>query len=47
MNQSPDFDVGQLGGGWGGLIDELKSQGTKRVWIRKSRYDCLLLQQSD
>ena len=31
MNQSPDFDVRQLGGGWGWLIDELKSQGIKRV----------------
>ena len=30
-NQSPDFDVRQIRGGWGWLIDELKSQGVKKV----------------
>jgi len=30
-NQSPDFDVRQVRGGWGWLIDELKSQGVKKV----------------
>ena len=30
-NQSPDFDVRQVPGGWGWLIDELKSQGVRKV----------------
>ncbi|MEC9273002.1 MAG: aminopeptidase P family protein, partial [Chloroflexota bacterium] len=30
-NQSPDFDVRQISGGWGWLIDELKSLGVKKV----------------
>lgn len=30
-NQSPDFDVRQVRGGWGWLIDELKAQGVKKV----------------
>ena len=30
-NQSIGFDVRQVSGGWGWLINELKSQGVKRV----------------
>jgi len=30
-NQSPDFDVRQIRGEWGWLIDELKSQGVKKI----------------
>ena len=29
--QSPDFDVRQVHGGWEWLIDELKSQGVKKI----------------
>ena len=30
-NQSPDFDVRQVRGGWGWLIDELKALGVKKI----------------
>ena len=30
-NQSPDFDVRQVRGGWGWLIDELKVSGVKKI----------------
>ena len=30
-NQSPYFDVRQVKGGWGWLIDEMKSSGVKKV----------------
>ena len=30
-NQSPDFDVRQVRGGWGWLVDELKSSGVKKI----------------
>ena len=30
-NQSPDFDVRQVRGGWGWLIDELKASGVKKI----------------
>lgn len=30
-NQSPDFEVKQVKGGWGWLIDELKASGVKKV----------------
>ena len=30
-NQSPDFEVKQVKGGWGWLVDELKASGAKKV----------------